>query len=313
MWQQAFYYLSYLALPITVAVVYFIVRTAWRLREKFSGQLIIDGKPQRGRRVVAIWLLILLLCLLFDYARFIEPNIILTHTTSVPVGFSGRLVLIADIHLGVYKGENFLARLVQQINQLPDVDAVLVAGDWAYFLPPDQIDQELASLKDLKYPVYAVMGNHDNGTPGEDVSAALTKALTADGVVVLNNEIVKLPKNNITLVGLGDRWSNSDDVKLLEKLSPTDNVVVLTHNPDTSLLYNQLERSVVDLTLTGHTHGGQMRIPLIYHWIIPTVGDFDEGMYAVKGAKVFVTGGVGEVWLPMRLGIPPTVEILELK
>ena len=83
----------------------------------------------------------------------------------------------------------------------------------------------------------------------------------------------------------------------------------MAHNPDTALEY---ENSIPDITICGHTHGGQIRIPFLYKQTIPCEGNFDQGLYETKYGKVFVTAGLGEVGLPMRLGIPPTIEILEL-
>ncbi len=85
--------------------------------------------------------------------------------------------------------------------------------------------------------------------------------------------------------------------------------MVFTHNPDTTLSYR---KNIADLTIAGHTHGGQIRLPLIYKFAIPCKGDFDQGLYQSTTGKTFVTSGLGEVGLPMRLGIPPVIDILEL-
>ncbi len=88
---------------------------------------------------------------------------------------------------------------------------------------------------------------------------------------------------------------------------------MLTHNPDTALSY--APNHYPDLTLAGHTHGGQVRIPYLYKRMIPVLGVdilWDQGLYRYKNGQVFVTSGIGEVGLPLRFLIPPVIDVLEL-
>ncbi|MBT3817587.1 MAG: hypothetical protein HOG08_04585, partial [Candidatus Magasanikbacteria bacterium] len=158
-------------------------------------------------------------------------------------------------------------------------------------------------------PVYAVLGNHDTEESRQYIDEELQKALEENGVIFLSNSSAYIEQKNIRILGLGDKWTDEDDISKIDKFTIEDNVVVITHNPDTTLEYTN---SIPDLTVSGHTHGGQIRIPYLYKKVIPCVGDFDAGLYDVGENKVFVTAGVGEIGLPMRLGIPPTIEILEL-
>ena len=100
---------------------------------------------------------------------------------------------------------------------------------------------------------------------------------------------------------------------LLNQFHAAETVVVLTHNPDTVLAYNNYN---VDATLVGHTHCGQIRLPWVHRYIgkyiIPTKGEFDCGLIATKYTTVFITPGVGEVILPMRWFNPPTIDIVSL-
>ena len=107
-------------------------------------------------------------------------------------------------------------------------------------------------------------------------------------------------------------WAEDDELTLLNDYSKEDNLVVLTHNPDTTLDYKT--NHYPDLTLAGHTHGGQVRIPYLYKKIIPVRGDvpWDQGLYKFKEHKVFVTSGIGEIGLPLRFLIPPAIDIIEL-
>ena len=230
-------------------------------------------------------------------------------TTRIENEFSARFAVFSDIHLGVYKGAHFLERIVEKINMLEDIDVVLIPGDFTYY-PPEDLVSLFAPLKDLQVPVYAVLGNHDSEEPGPPIQKQLQEALEKNGVIFLHNSSQKIMNTEITVLGLGDKWANEDDTSLIDSFSKTDHLVVLTHNPDTTLDYTN---NIEDLTITGHTHGGQIRIPYYYKNIIPCIGPFDQGIYETKfGGTVFVSSGVGEVGLPMRLGVPPVIDVLEM-
>ena len=255
------------------------------------------------------WVFFILLSLLFIYARFIEPKLLFVNHYKIETGFKAKYALIADIHLGIYNNASILERTVDKINE-ENVDAVLIAGDLTYEPQFDDMKLLFSSLKKLNVPVYAVLGNHDCQKPGPDIRDELEEVLTSFGVQVITNKAVLL--NGITILGLGSHWAKDDEVSLLDKYTKEDKVVVLTHNPDTTLDY--LPTHYPDLTLAGHTHGGQVRIPYLYKKIIPVRGDvlWDQGLYVFEDEKVFVTSGIGEIGLPLRFLIPPVIDVLEL-
>ncbi|MBT4071865.1 MAG: hypothetical protein HOE80_04045 [Candidatus Magasanikbacteria bacterium] len=265
-------------------------------------------KVYKNKVLFVLIILALITTVSFLYARFIEPQIILIKNTQIETGFSAKFVVISDIHLGVYKGTHFLERIVEKINTIEQVDAVLIPGDFIYY-PQEDLEVLFSSLKQIKFPVYAVLGNHDTEESRQYIDEELQKALEENGVIFLSNSSAYIEQKNIRILGLGDKWTDEDDISKIDKFTIEDNVVVITHNPDTTLEYTN---SIPDLTVSGHTHGGQIRIPYLYKKVIPCVGDFDAGLYDVGENNVFVTAGVGEIGLPMRLGIPPTIEILEL-
>ncbi len=247
---------------------------------------------------------------LFIYARFVEPKILLVNNYKINTGFKVKFALISDIHLGIYNNSSILERTVEKINKL-NVDAVLIAGDFTYEPQFTSFDELFKSLKNIKYPVYAVLGNHDVSEPGPNIEKELITYLESIGVNIITNKAVNI--KGITLLGLGSHWHLNDKTDLLKKYKQTDNVVVLTHNPDTALYYP--ENYYPDITLAGHTHGGQIRIPYIYKKIIPVIGSevlWNQGLYNYRKGKVFVTSGIGEIGLPLRFLIPPTIDIIEL-
>ena len=207
--------------------------------------------------------------------------------------------------MGLYKGPSFLERLIVKLNTL-EVDVVLIAGDLTSELHRP-LDELFAPFANLRHNAYAVRGNHDSEMPGPPIERELREALNRHGVTLLENETVKV--GGFLLVALGDRWAGNDRVEMLTTLREADNVIVLTHNPDTA---RRFPPGKADVTLAGHTHGGQIRIPWLYRMVIPTDGPFDRGWHDLPNTRVFVTTGVGETGLPLRLMVPPVVDVIVL-
>ncbi|MEK7203294.1 MAG: metallophosphoesterase [Patescibacteria group bacterium] len=243
----------------------------------------------------------------FIYARFIERNIIVTQNIKIKTGFFAKVIVIADTHLGVYKDRNFLKKVVNKINEQKNIDAVLIPGDLVDY-PYGDLATLFSPLKNLRAPVYAVLGNHDSEKSEPFVQKQLQEALETNGIIFLNNTYSVIPNKNIIILGLGDNFTNQDDVAKIEEYNTQDNLIVLAHNPDTTLKY---KNSIPDITISGHTHGGQIRIPFLYKFFIPCEGNFDQGLYNTLTGKIFVTSGLGEIGLPLRFGIPPAIDILE--
>jgi predicted MPP superfamily phosphohydrolase len=114
----------------------------------------------------------------------------------------------------------------------------------------------------------------------------------------------------ITLVGLGDRWSGEDSLAPLLAAPRDKPIVALMHNPDSAM---QFAPGMVALALAGHTHGGQLRIPGLYRLAIPSEHPFDRGLHTFGPVPVFVTAGLGETALPLRLLNPPVIDVLDLR
>jgi predicted MPP superfamily phosphohydrolase len=169
--KQMLFYGSYLAFP-------FIAYAVWRMRK-------------RGRRLVGAGLLAV--SLMFVWARFVEPQMIrVRESTLSGTGIDADIVLISDIHLGIYKDRHFLDRIVDRINALP-VDAVAIAGDLTYEPGQRSLRELFAPLARLRHPAYAVLGNHDQQAPGPDIDKALRSALKDLGVQVIEGDIIDTP------------------------------------------------------------------------------------------------------------------------
>jgi len=287
---SAIFYLFYLLFLFIVFLCYFVCK---------------NYKNLLFKKKILLFLYFLGITLLI-YARFIERNIIIIKNTNIKTGFSAKVVVIADMHLGAYKDKNFLKKVVNKINKQKDIDAVLVAGDWTAY-PPEDLITLFSPLKDIQALVYGVLGNHDSEKPGPPIQKQLQKALEINKVIFLHNTSSVIPNTNITILGLGDNFAGQDDVSKIQEYDVQDNLIVLTHNPDTILKY---KNSIPDITISGHTHGGQFRIPFLYKFFIPCLGNFDQGLYNTPTGKVFVSSGLGEIALPLRLGILPVIDVL---
>lgn len=247
----------------------------------------------------------------FIWIRFVEPAQITRHETSIAVGAPARIVLISDLHLGAYKGAGFIKRLAKRVNS-EDADCLLIAGDFLY-APRLPLDALFAPLKEINKPVYAVFGNHDRSELGRRMNEwrqleTVKEALMRAGVRVIENQIVDC--GGVSVAGVGDRWSGRDNTRHVRDYRGSNPLLMLTHNPDAAL---GLSARRLALVVAGHTHGGQMRIPWLFHKFMPVAGPFDRGMHAPVakgGPRIFVTSGVGETALPMRFLARPVIDIL---
>jgi len=250
------------------------------------------------------------------YGSFVAPKIlnVVEYDVDLDVlGYEGefRAVVVSDIHVGPYKDERWVSHLVDEIN-LIDADVVFMVGDFI-FGDTEEILM-MAPVVELNKPVYAVLGNHDEGF-GDAV--VISDRLREYGVVVLENESVDLRLKNgedIDLVGVGDIWFSGNTVAAMEGIDSVKPVVLLGHNPDV-ILDDGLEG--VDLILSGHTHGGQIRLPVIGPVPpLPTVlgRKWDVGFRALDGDRdLFITTGVGETGPRARLFNTPEISVLNIK
>jgi predicted MPP superfamily phosphohydrolase len=137
------------------------------------------------------------------------------------------------------------------------------------------------------------------------------KSLERQGVEFLHNDVVQF--DDFFLVWLGPYLSNEDYVSILDNFHVVNNVVVLAHNPDSTLMYRNWN---ADLTLVWHTHCGQVRLPFIHEmlrpFIYPVEWEFDCWLTREKYTQLFITPGLWEVMLPIRFRAMPTIDVLDL-
>lgn len=158
-----------------------------------------------------------------------------------------------------------------------------------------------------KNGIFATLGNHDWWYDGSRVRNALVDA----GIRVIDNDAARINVNDTDfwLVGLGDLWEGRPDLHGTMTKIPKDVLTIaLTHNPDIFTLVP----SQITLTIAGHTHGGQVAIPLIGRPVIPSkYGQrFAVGHIVEKGSHLFVTPGIGTSIIPVRFRVPPEISLL---
>ncbi len=289
--QQWFFHGLWLLWPVLLLLLV----VAWRARRRWNAW------------GWARWALLTMLVALGIDMRFIETQRIVERRTRLELGFAARIALISDIHLGLYKNETFAARVVERLNAL-DVDMVLIAGDWTYE-PTRPIGDMLAPFKALRHKAYSVPGNHDEEFPGPRLQKELRDALIHVGIEPIEGTHRRLP--GFTLVGLGDHLARKDDPAPVLTAPRDQPIVVLAHEPDTAI---RLPPGTATILLAGHTHGGQVRLPFIGWVFNASKHPFETGMNATLApVPTFVTAGLGETKLPIRLLNPPVIDILTIR
>ncbi|MDA0190498.1 MAG: metallophosphoesterase [Proteobacteria bacterium] len=227
-----------------------------------------------------------------------------------------RIAVASDFHTGApHAGLRMVRRVVAEINAgKPDV--VLLPGDFVIQgivggeqIPPEAIAAELAALK-APLGVYATLGNHDWWYDGARVKKALEQA----GIRVVDNGAVHLRTATIDawLVGIGDDMTDhADPVKAFAGVPVDASVIVMMHDPAT---LSSLPR-VASVAFAGHTHGGQVRLPIIGALITPGRAPRQHAYGWIPGASTptYVSSGIGTSILPVRFNCPPETVMLQLK
>ncbi|ARP63094.1 metallophosphoesterase [Mesorhizobium sp. WSM1497] len=274
------------------------------------------------------------------YAAGIEP-MLLTHVKRYaltpphwPDGLKLRIVALADIHAcRPWMTPERIASLVEDANALqPDV--IVLLGDYIAGMPlvtgPVTPSQWASALSDLKAPlgVLSILGNHDWWADGfaQRAGAGPTvarKALEKVGIPVLENDVVRLEKDGhgVWIAGLADQlallptrdragFTGLDDLDgTLAKVSDTSPIILLAHEPD---IFPKVPWRV-SLTLSGHTHGGQIRL-FGYSPVVPSrFGNrYAYGHVVENDRNLIVSGGLGFSILPVRFGMRPEILSIDL-
>ncbi len=212
-----------------------------------------------------------------------------------------RVVQLSDIHAGAMVGRRRLRRIARQVARLKP-DLVVITGDIVNASPheADLVAPMLGSLE-AKHGVWACLGNHDHFVDGDAVTAALERV----GVRVLRNhgEIIQRGRSAFRLAGVDDTWTKRDDMGAALAGKPAGMpVVLLAHDPK---LWPEAVARRVHVTLSGHTHGGQIGLVKLHPALslARLMTRFTAGRFEKDGSVLHVSRGTANT-LPIRLGAP---------
>lgn len=222
-----------------------------------------------------------------------------------------RICHLSDLHLGEYCTPKELQRLVETVNEL-QADVICFTGD-LIDREPRFLAQALPFLQKLHagHGKLAVLGNHDYRAGVTEVTTTLKEA----GFQVLVNQHLLLQRGEaqLAILGLDDCLYGLPDIdKALEGLEAGAIALLLVHEPDYA---DQIISTRIVLQLSGHSHGGQVRLPRLGALLTPQLGSkYSDGLYRLphRDLLLYTSRGLGSTIMPLRIGCPPEVVMLTL-
>ncbi len=284
---------------------------------------------KKKRKLIIIGLVLVLL-LIFN--QNLNKNIQVTNkvvvNSKIPTAFNGfTIVQISDFHNATFGECNI--DLINKIKGLEQVDIILITGDLIDSRHTNvdgaiNVVQELTKIA----PTYYTTGNHEFRIP--DDFEKLESAMVESGVNIVRNSSVTIEKDKelIQVIGVddysfyaGEETEYDEDVlrKLLDSIAELNNKdvfsILLSHRPDLLPIYAASE---VDLVFSGHTHGGQIRLPFIGGVLAPSEGilpyyDGDKEVYESGVTDMFISRGLGNSLFPIRINNRPEIIVATLK
>jgi predicted MPP superfamily phosphohydrolase len=260
-------------------------------------------------------------------ATVLEPNHPRVVRVDIPLArlpqeFDGfTIIQLSDFHFDPYFSIIPIRKSVQIANDLKP-DLVVLTGD---FVSAPTIESALRNkraalqadpcseaLKDLRAPhgVWAVLGNHDAFSDPVHV----TEALKAGAINVLSNSAAPIERSSsrFWLAGLADVLARRADLDAtLKGISPEEPVVLLAHEPDFA---DHTVKYPVDLQLSGHSHGGQIRLPLVGPVYLPRLGrKYPRGLRTIDRLSLYTNVGIGTLYVPVRWNCAPEITLITLR
>ena len=220
-----------------------------------------------------------------------------------------RMVVLGDLHFDPVCDEAYLTHVVDLVNGLQP-DLVAYTGDFVT-AHLDRVRDLATILARAKAPLgaFAVEGNHEFWTDTRYVQVMLERHA---GVRMLRNESVALPdEDNVYLTGLDSFSAGFPRPSIIDNTAPAARHIVLAHEPDS---FSQLTDPRIRLQISGHTHGGQVRLPFYGALVLPKWGrDYQQGLYAANdGRQLYVNRGIGTLTCHFRINCRPEITVFEL-
>lgn len=232
-----------------------------------------------------------------------------------------RIAQLSDFHYDEYFSVVPLRKAIEIINRLQP-DLVVLTGDFvtgplkegwrranAAALAIEPCAQLLSQLR-APSGIVGALGNHDLSTN----AAHIIEVLQSHAIPVLQNRSVSIAREGkrLWLAGADDALQGNPDLeRTLDGIPPDEPVVLLAHEPD---LADYVARYPVDLQLSGHSHGGQIRLPLVGPPYLPHLGrKYPWGLRRIGRLVLYTNIGIGTIRIPMRLNCPPEVTLITLR
>jgi predicted MPP superfamily phosphohydrolase len=230
---------------------------------------------------------------------------------TLPFGVSLQVVQITDIHAGLFMTRKEMRRYVDRVVELQP-DLFVLTGDYISnsieFLPG--CVEELARVR-ARYGTFATLGNHEHWYGGLDGIQAVFRRF--DIPLLINaHQRIETERGTLAVAGIDDLRAGHPDLEAaLRGLDDTFPRLLLSHRPE---IFPKAAAHGIQLTLAGHYHGGQIRLPLpgrvislAHYWTL-----YPEGLYRINASHLYVSRGIGTTFSPIRLNAPPEITLLHL-
>ena len=257
------------------------------------------------KRKNLIFLFTLLSVLILGYSYFIETSWleITRHQINLKNSSNKRLkiIQISDLHtLGI----GFIEKKMIEAVQSEKPDYIFLTGDIA--TPSGTNSGYEKVLKEIraKKAIYYIPGNWEDWEPITD----LPNILKRNNIIDLTNKSIKLDEK-LWLAGFADAPTGNPDLSILKNIPNDSKIISIFHSP---IFFDEVS-SLIDLAFTGHTHGGQIRLPLFGSIALPLgSGDYDQGWFQKNRARMYVNRGIGTSIVPLRFLCRPEISIYEI-
>lgn len=256
--------------------------------------------------MIIIFALIVIL-FIYNYYEITEYKIEKVNLKSKKINENIKIVQISDFHSSKYINQDKLIKDIENYN--PDI----------IFLTGDMIDGKKADIgitidffnkiKKLNKDIYFVIGNHEFRNINVAEFLNYIKEL---GVIILDNRSIFLKEYNINLAGITFGLNREEYNKAIDNFDEKNYNILLSHSPKYPINYHG---NIEDLILSGHTHGGQVRIPFIGAIVSSGEGflpKYDRGIFNLKKSYLYIDSGIGTTALPLRLFCKSQISFIEI-
>ncbi|TAM84772.1 MAG: metallophosphoesterase [Acidobacteria bacterium] len=258
---------------------------------------------------------------LFGRIEF-EKSFVRLELSRLPKEFHGfRIAQLSDIHIGPFMPSTDIRRVVEMTNEL-NPDLIVLTGDYVTW-DPDTQGAAVDSLTGLKAPfgIYGCLGNHEIMT---HTQASITRLFAEQNIRILRYEhaSIQVGKESLNLIGvdyetrhhkeyLGGNQVRQYLAGVDELMMPGHVNILLSHNPNT---FDRAAELGIDLSLSGHTHGGQISLDFISPdlSIARLMTPYVKGHFEKPGGQLYVNRGIGTIAVPIRFEAPPEITLFEL-